>query len=144
MHNSARAFQSACAMGKRSSAARYDRRIDLPRVLPLWPHEIADDSVCGREKIVAKLARALRAERRRGLAGHWTYDLARHSELLRVYRLELAACRQMQMRPQSQFKSSMLKMSAGGITRPKAMRTATATTISASSARNCSALNRSE
>jgi hypothetical protein len=142
MPNWARASQSANIMGTRSSAARYDRRIDLPRALPLWPHEIADDSVCGRKKIVAKLARALRAERRRGLAGHWTYDLARHSELLRVYRLELAACRQMQ--PQSQFKSSMLKMSDGGITRPKAMRTATATTINASSARNCSALNRSE
>jgi hypothetical protein len=37
------------------------------------------------------LRRALRAERRRGIAGHWTYDLARHVELLRVYRLELVA-----------------------------------------------------
>jgi hypothetical protein len=72
MPNWARASQSANIMGTRSSAARYDRRIDLPRALPLWPHEIADDSVCGRKKIVAKLARALRAERRRGLAGHWT------------------------------------------------------------------------
>ncbi len=142
MPNCVRAPRSATAMRTRGSAARYDRCIELSRILPLWPHEIADDSVCGRERIVAKLARALRAERRRGLAGHWTYDLARHSELLRVYRLELAACRQTQ--PQSQFKSSMLKMSAGGITRPKAMRTATATTINASSARNCSALNRSE
>jgi hypothetical protein len=60
-------------------------------VLPLWPHEIEDDSPAARKRIVAKLHSALRAERRRGVAGHWTYDLARHVELLRVYRGELAA-----------------------------------------------------
>jgi hypothetical protein len=41
--------------------------------------------------MLARLRQALRAERRRGLSGHWTYDLARHVELLRVYREELAA-----------------------------------------------------
>lgn len=66
----------------------YDRRTELPRILPLWPHELDDDSPEGRRRILAKLRRALRAERRRGIAGHWTYDLARHVELLRVYRLE--------------------------------------------------------
>jgi hypothetical protein len=69
----------------------YDRRAELPRVLPLWPHELDDQSPEGRRRILARLRRALRAERRRGVAGHWTYDLARHVELLRVYRLELAA-----------------------------------------------------
>jgi hypothetical protein len=69
----------------------YDRRRELARVLPLWPHELEDDSAQGRARIVGKLISALRAERRRGVAGHWTYDLARHRELLRVYRLELAA-----------------------------------------------------
>ena len=69
----------------------YDRGTELPRVLPLWPHEVDDVTPEGRWRILAKLRRALRAERRRGLAGHWTYDLARHVELLRVYRLELAA-----------------------------------------------------
>ena len=68
----------------------YDRRSDLPRVLPLWPHELDDETREGRRCILARLRRALRAERRRGLAGHWTYDLARHLELLRVYRLELS------------------------------------------------------
>ena len=67
----------------------YDRRTELPRVLPLWPHEVEDESLEGRRRILAMLRRALRAERRRGIAGHWTYDLARHVELLRVYRLEL-------------------------------------------------------
>lgn len=69
----------------------YDRRVDLLRVLPLWPHEIEDETPEGRKRIIIKLRRTLRAERRRGLAGDWTYDLCRHVELLRVYRLELAA-----------------------------------------------------
>lgn len=70
----------------------YDRRAELARVLPLWPHELEDDTPEGRWKIVSKLRRALRAERRRGVAGDWTYDLQRHIELLRLYRLELTAC----------------------------------------------------
>jgi hypothetical protein len=73
------------------SSRPYDRRVELPRILPLWPHELADESLEGRRHIVRKLRRALRAERRRGVAGHWTYDLARHAELLRIYRLELAS-----------------------------------------------------
>jgi hypothetical protein len=60
-------------------------------VVPLWPGELDDESPEGRRRILAKLRRALRAERRRGLGGHWTYDLARHVALLRVYRLELAS-----------------------------------------------------
>jgi hypothetical protein len=67
----------------------YDRRTELARILPLWPHELDDESIGARRRILAKLRRALRAERRRGIAGHWTYDLARHAELLRVYRIEL-------------------------------------------------------
>ena len=69
----------------------YDRRAAVPKVLAVWPHELADESLSGRLTILAKLRRALRHERRRGIAGHWCYDLARHSELLRVYREELAA-----------------------------------------------------
>jgi len=46
--------------------------------------------VPARLRIIARLRKALRAERRRGLAGHWAYDLARHVELLRLYRAEMA------------------------------------------------------
>jgi hypothetical protein len=59
-------------------------------VLALWPHELDDVSTAGRQNLLVKLRRALRAERRRGIAGHWTYDLARHCELLHLYRQELA------------------------------------------------------
>jgi hypothetical protein len=49
------------------------------------------NSRAARESLLRRLRSALRAERRRGICGHWTYDLARHVELLRIYREELAA-----------------------------------------------------
>ena len=70
--------------------AKYDRLRDLPGLLPLWPAEIADDSLAARQRIVVRLRSALREERRRGLAGHWTYNLARHAALFRAYKYELA------------------------------------------------------
>lgn len=81
--------------GPRSSSpaeaqATYCRGRDLPRLLALWPREIDDPSPEAHVRVVAKLRAALRAERRRGLGGHWTYDLARHRQLLVAYRAELA------------------------------------------------------
>lgn len=72
-------------------AADYVRRRDLPRVLPVGPDEVADESLAGRRRIVARLARALRAERNRGRAGHWTYDLNRHIALRQAYLAERRA-----------------------------------------------------
>lgn len=69
----------------------YDRARDLPRLVPLWPSEITDQSCEGRLKLIARLERALRGERRRGVAGHWSYDLARHAELLAALKEERAA-----------------------------------------------------
>ncbi|MEW5963394.1 MAG: hypothetical protein AB1749_07500 [Pseudomonadota bacterium] len=60
----------------------------LASVLPVWPHEIADTSRAGRLALLARLRLALREERRRGRAGHWSYDLARHAALLAAYRAE--------------------------------------------------------
>ena len=60
-------------------------------LLPLWPHELTDQSSTGRRTRIDALKRALRAERQRGIAGHWTYDLARHWALLRWYRAETDA-----------------------------------------------------
>lgn len=69
---------------------RYDRARDLARLVPLWPHEIADGSAAGRSRLVKLLRRALREERQRGLAGHWAYDLARHAALHRAFQHEVA------------------------------------------------------
>lgn len=70
----------------------YERARDLPKLLPLWEWELATPSEAEHARLLARLRRALRAERRRGLSGHWTYDLARHAQLLRAYRAEVAAC----------------------------------------------------
>jgi hypothetical protein len=71
----------------------YDRTRDLPGLIAVWPAELVDTSEEGRRRLIAKLRRALRAERRRGLMGHWTYDLARHAQLLVAFEAEYAlAC----------------------------------------------------
>jgi len=81
-----RIFASTVTAG----ATAYVRSRDLPRLLPLWPHEIEDQSEEGRHRLLTKLRRALRAERRRARAGHWSYDLNRHLGLLSAYKGELA------------------------------------------------------
>jgi hypothetical protein len=73
-----------------AGAAAYSRARDLPKLIALWPHELDDHSHGGSRNVLAKLRRALRAERRRALAGHWSYDLNRHLGLLSAYRGELA------------------------------------------------------
>jgi hypothetical protein len=73
----------------RSGAAAFRPERHLPRVLPGGETELADRSPEGRQRTVARLARALRAERVRGRAGHWTYDLNRHIALAQAYEHEL-------------------------------------------------------
>ena len=48
--------------------------------------------------ILSKLRRALRAERRRALAGHWNYELNRHLGLMTAYRAELGLMRRVKLR----------------------------------------------
>jgi hypothetical protein len=74
-----------------ASAAAYVRSRDLPRLLPLWPSEIEDRTPAGGRHLLAKLRRALRCERRRARANHWSYDLNRHLGLLSAYKGELAS-----------------------------------------------------
>lgn len=81
-------FQTGSVAG---AAQRYCRTQDLPKLAGLWPHELDDTSVSGRTRLIAKLKRALRDERLRGLRGHWTYNLARHCQLLAAYKCEVAA-----------------------------------------------------
>ncbi len=76
-----------------AGAEAYDRLRHLPRLLPVAPADLADDSAAARRKIVARLARALRAERNRGRAGYWTYDLNRHIGLSQAYTAERSRLR---------------------------------------------------
>ncbi|MFA5901497.1 MAG: hypothetical protein WC829_20540 [Hyphomicrobium sp.] len=68
----------------------YQRRRDLPGLLPLWPHEMQPADLTEHARLLARMRRALRVERQRGLAGLWAYNLARHVQLLRAYRAETA------------------------------------------------------
>jgi hypothetical protein len=73
----------------------YERSRLLVRLLPVGPEEIAGHEPETTRRIVLKLARALRTERARGRAGHWTYDLNRHVGLMQALKAEqerLAQC----------------------------------------------------
>src|SRR5262245_42523004 len=76
--------------GEPTLAARAKR---LQRLLPLGSKESSDTSAAGRAIVIAKLERALRRERTLGRAGHMSYDLVRHRELLAAWRQERAAAR---------------------------------------------------
>jgi hypothetical protein len=66
----------------------YDRDRHLPRLIPMEPKDMQDHRPEMRRAILSRLARALRAERNRGRAGHWTYDLNRHIGLRQAYAAE--------------------------------------------------------
>ena len=74
-----------------AAAIAYDRLRDLPRLLRMWPNEVVALGEADRAGLVERLRQMLRAERRSGLARHWSYDLNRHAALLRAYRAEAAA-----------------------------------------------------
>ena len=79
--SAARAFDAVVTGGSWT----YDRTIHLPRVLP---GALVGDSMKEQRRVLARLARALRSERNRGRAGHWTYDLNRHIALAQAWQAE--------------------------------------------------------
>lgn len=80
-----RAIDAAVATGVKT----YDRA-DLVRLMAIGPNELACDDSAAERRLVLRIARALRGERSRGRAGHWTYDLNRHLALAQAYRAERA------------------------------------------------------
>jgi len=71
-------YASAATEGAR----HYQRPRHLPALLALWPRELEDMSLAGTRHIIEQLKTALLAERRRGRARHWCYDLNRHMALV--------------------------------------------------------------
>lgn len=65
----------------RAGRSTYERMRALPRLLPVTNGELATNDAHAARMLVARLARALRSERQRGRAGHWSYDLNRHIAL---------------------------------------------------------------
>lgn len=80
-------------MRLRTCEQAYVRARDLPRLLGLWPRDVAALRGPDLESLVARLERAIRAERRRALNREWTYDLSRHWALMRARDAEMAALR---------------------------------------------------
>ncbi len=80
--------------GIRSTSSCH-RNAELGRLVPLWPSEIGDLSIVGRRRMCRLLMSALRRERQRGIAGHWTYDVSRHAALARMLRSETEALRRL-------------------------------------------------
>jgi hypothetical protein len=69
----------------RAGASSYDRTRDLSALIRLDPWAEIADTAEAVGAIVARLERALRAERSRARSGHWTYDLNRHIALRQAY-----------------------------------------------------------
>ncbi len=68
----------------------YNRLRDIPRVYGVWPDELKDDLI-SRTKLVAKMETACRAERQRGIANHWAYEIARHTAMVAILKQEKEA-----------------------------------------------------
>lgn len=80
----------------RAGVAAYDRRRHLPALIRIDPEAEGLESEAGIRLILARLERALRAERNRARAGHWTYDLNRHIALKQAHAAESARLQAMQ------------------------------------------------
>lgn len=93
----------------------YLRARDLPRLIALWPHELADQSPKGSLLILSKLRRALRAERRRALAGHWSYELNRNLGLMTAYKAELGSMRRAKLRLRRNAPAAARTKSGAGV-----------------------------
>lgn len=66
----------------------YERSKDLAKLLPLWPKELADETMKGTETIIKKIRQAIRLERKNGRLGHWSYNLNRHVALINALKEE--------------------------------------------------------
>jgi hypothetical protein len=84
-----RSVASSIAAG----ATAYDRGRHLARLISVTPEMVDDTDPEVRHAILAKLQRALRAERNRGMSGHWSYDLNRHIALKQAYDAEMRSAR---------------------------------------------------
>lgn len=87
LHADSRATRAVEALVN-GGARFFDRERHLPRLIALDPTAIATTGAAARRLRLARLVRALRAERQRGRAGHWSYDLNRHIALMQAYATE--------------------------------------------------------
>ena len=65
----------------KAGVRHYDRVRHLPGLIGINPGVLSGGEAMPKTAILARLKRALRAERRRANSGHWSYDLNRHIAL---------------------------------------------------------------
>jgi len=84
--SSSRSYSRSRDRNKRHQNGRCRDILDaLERLIPLWTGQADLSSLKQRANILDKIRQALRRERVKGLKGHWSYDLARHSQLLKLF-----------------------------------------------------------
>jgi hypothetical protein len=94
-----RAAVATVTAAVRAGVKSYDRARDLPRLIHADPFSPIPEDAEGTAAIVARLERALRAERNRARSGHWTYDLNRHIALRQAFLAETERLISLQSRP---------------------------------------------
>lgn len=80
--------RASASTASEAIVAGWDRERMLPRLIAVGPDELADRSRNGRLVIVRRIIAALRGERTRGRAGHWSYSLDRHIGLVQALAAE--------------------------------------------------------
>jgi len=93
-HRKSQSWRSSSAICPDKARRSFDRDVELPGLIGVWPSELRTESLGATARIVALLRRAIRSERQRGRAGHWTYDLNRHLALAEALRAEQARLRE--------------------------------------------------
>lgn len=73
-----------------AGVAGWDRS-RLPRLIPVGPDDLVDNSRTGRLAVLRRILGALRGERMRGRSGHWSYSLDRHLGLVQAFEAERRA-----------------------------------------------------
>lgn len=74
-----------------AGARSYRRDRDLPRVLHLFPEEMADFTIPGYRKIIDILERRAAGMRNAALRGHWSYEPELHLAVLSALKAERMA-----------------------------------------------------
>ena len=93
------------------------RALHLSRLVPLWPSEIESRDLAAAQRVVAALERALRGERRRGRAGHWSYDMNRHMALAKALQAERARLADLRRNDTAQGKARLKTRGSPGETK---------------------------
>lgn len=84
------AYTRSCERQIEATAQAYQRQRDLPRIVAVWPDQLSDISLKGREAIVSRLTKEAIAIARMGRDMPHHYERSRHIAILGALRAEKA------------------------------------------------------